>query len=299
MHKIKKVLVVYKKSFIEVYKQRGGLSRIRDVGLLEAMRRSDAENRLTKGIVLDIIKSFGLECDVFLRGRHDKYGQYDLVVAVGGDGTLFAASHYIKDTPVIGVNSDTKNSLALFSCADRRNFAERFREILGGMINPVLLNRLALRINGRKIRELVMNDVLFTNKTPSAMSRYIMKVTSNGKLRAEEQKSSGVWISTAAGSTASILSAGGEVMPIESQGIQYLVREPYNWNLSPYKLLKGFTAGIEITSIMDNARIYIDGSRLCYDIRFGDKIEMRCSSCPLCLYGYSSAKRRFFIDKAR
>ena len=46
-----------------------------------------------------------------------------LVVTVGGDGTLLAASHHVGKTPILGVNSSPGSSVGFF-CAGRRSNAE-------------------------------------------------------------------------------------------------------------------------------------------------------------------------------
>lgn len=41
----------------------------------------------------------------------------DLVITIGGDGTLLKASHFLDDSvPVLGVNSDPTNNLEVFVC---------------------------------------------------------------------------------------------------------------------------------------------------------------------------------------
>ena len=55
----------------------------------------------------------------------------------------------------------------------------------------------------------VLNDILICHHNPGAMSRYYLTV---GRVR-EEQRSSGVWIATAAGSSGGLHSAGGKVLP--------------------------------------------------------------------------------------
>ena len=46
----------------------------------------------------------------------------DLVVAVGGDGTLLAASHNVVDVPILGVNSAPGHSVGFFCAAKRPTF---------------------------------------------------------------------------------------------------------------------------------------------------------------------------------
>ena len=56
--------------------------------------------------------------------------------------------------------------------------------------------------------------------TPAAMTSYTLDIGSVS----EPQRSSGLWIATAAGSTAAIRAAGGCILPLRSRKLQYLVR---------------------------------------------------------------------------
>lgn len=55
-----------------------------------------------------IIQKKSVECKTVLRNNLSQpINDVDLVVTVGGDGTLLQASHYMDDKiPVLGVNSD-------------------------------------------------------------------------------------------------------------------------------------------------------------------------------------------------
>ena len=86
----------------------------------------------------------------------------DLVVSVGGDGTLLCAAHYVRDGAVIGVNSAPGDSVGHFCTADRENFAERLDAILALKWRPVELARLQVALDGKTLAELALNDVLIT-----------------------------------------------------------------------------------------------------------------------------------------
>src|SRR5262245_61134067 len=70
----------------------------------------------------------------------------DLVVSVGGDGTLLHASHYVRDGMVIGVNSAPGDSVGRFCTANRENFQERLDAILALKWRPVELARLRITL---------------------------------------------------------------------------------------------------------------------------------------------------------
>ncbi|KAK7817992.1 nadh kinase [Quercus suber] len=98
-------------------------------------------------------------------------------------------------------------------------------------------------------------------------------------------RSSGLRVSTASGSTAAMLSAGGFPMPILSQDLQYMVREPI-FPGAASSLVHGLVKSdqyIETTWFSKEGMIYIDGSHVCYSVQNGDTIEI--SSKPqFCKY---------------
>ena len=57
----------------------------------------------------------------------------NLIIAIGGDGTFLRASHFIKDnTPLLGVNSDTKSKEGFYMACNRFDFEKKFNEIRKG-----------------------------------------------------------------------------------------------------------------------------------------------------------------------
>src|SRR6185436_17698963 len=196
----------------------------------------------------------------------------------GGDGTFFAAARYLKDTPILGINSDPANSLGLWTCADRTNFREPLERAMAGDVKPTRIYRMAIAINGKPVRETAFNDVLIAHRNPAAMTRYRLTIGASQ----EDQRSSGVWISTAAGSTAGIRSAGGRRMPIASKRLQYLVREPYTWPQRPSRLA--------LQTLTVNMGLWIDGSRVRYDLALGDRVELHIGP-PLNVLCYDEHRR--------
>ncbi|MBI3857604.1 MAG: NAD(+)/NADH kinase, partial [Planctomycetes bacterium] len=249
--------------------------------------RADAENRRALGEVTAHLARRGVEFDAVFRGSIAARKRYDLVLSLGGDGTFFAAARYLKDAPILGINSDPANSLGLWTCADRTDFREPLERALAGQVTPTRIHRMAVAINGRPLRELAFNDVLIAHKNPAAMTRY--RLTTVGA--PEDQRSSGVWVSTAAGSTAGIRSAGGRRMPIASKRLQYLVREPYTWPQRRYRLARGFTPRLGLQTLTVDLGLWIDGSRIRYDLGLGDRVDLQAGP-PLLVLCYDDQRRR-------
>lgn len=214
-----------------------------------------------------------------------------LVVAVGGDGTLLAASHSVDSAPVLGVNSAPKHSVGFFCGARRQTFAERLEEALEGSARSVTLTRMKVSVNGSQRSARVLNEALYAHASPAATSRYFVQL---GKLR-EEQRSSGIWIGPAAGSTAAQRSAGGRVLPLSSKRLQLVVREPYAPFGQRYQLLKRVFSSdqrLVLHSKMDEAMLWLDGPYREIPVRLGDEVEFTVSDKPLRVLGLSARRSK-------
>ena len=197
-------------------------------------RWSDAHASHTRTLsrVLEYLDKWGARVVALSRphAEFDPAGA-QLIVTVGGDGTLLAASHNVYGPPVLGVNSAPKHSVGYFCAANPKNLASTIKRALDGELPTVRLTRMQVEINGRLQSCRVLNEALYSHVIPAATSRYILHC-SRGQ---EEQHSSGFWIGPAAGSTGAQRSAGGRVLPFGSKRLQMVVREPYTAPGCPLK----------------------------------------------------------------
>lgn len=208
----------------------------------------------------------------------------ELVVSVGGDGTLLAASHCVSDVPILGVNSAPRYSVGFFCKAKGAGLERMLGEAVEGKLGAVRLARMAVRINGQLRSERVLNEALFCHAEPAATSNYILKI---GRSK-EEQRSSGFWIGTAAGSTGALRSAGGRVLPLSSSKLQLVVREPYVGGGHKYRLVRELIDDgrhVSAWSKMHQARIFLDGPYRMLSVRLGDEVQFERSQQPLTVLG--------------
>jgi NAD+ kinase len=229
---------------------------------------------------------------LYLQRAHAAFDTSDaaLVIAVGGDGTLLAASHNVSGVPILGVNSAPSHSVGFFCAAQRSNFQSYLGRALEGKLRALRLTRMTVSLNGRMRSKRVLNEALYCHSSPAATSRYILHAGS----KQEEQRSSGIWIGPAAGSTAAQHSAGGRVLPLSSSLLQLVVREPY----APYgkfkllKLVVGSESEVVVQSKMDDATLYLDGPHRTVSVRLGDVVSFGVSDEPLSVLGLQARKRR-------
>ncbi|MFO0564401.1 MAG: NAD(+)/NADH kinase [Polyangiaceae bacterium] len=285
-----RVIVVVKRSSYTRFIEEEGDPRAK--ALLEKKDPSVArwmeshyEHTRTLETVLAALDDLGVRALVVGRA-HAAFDAADaaLVVAVGGDGTLLAASHNVGSTPILGVNSAPRFSVGYF-CGARRSTVKRDLALaLEHRMESVTLTRMSVALNGRVRSNRVLNEALYCHASPAATSRYIL--THRG--RREAHKSSGFWLGPAAGSTAAQHSAGGRVLPLGSKKLQVVVREPYAPEGTRYRLLRFLVAKgekLEAQSMMQEACMFLDGPNREIQMSLGDVASFAVSPEPLCVLG--------------
>ncbi len=243
------------------------------------------EHQKTLKTVQKILKKYQIQFQQVSRRSLKTTQNFDLIITVGGDGTFLHASHFAEPHHLLlGVNSAPQVSVGAYCSTDRKKFEKTILKILEKKVSTLLLERLQIKVNKRKIKPLVLNDILFTNPVPAGTARYKIKI---GKT-VEEQKSSGIWISTASGSTAAIKSAGGKILYRTSPKFQFVVRELFSHRGKKFRLKQKIlnrSEKLTIISTMRKAAIFIDGAHVCLKIKCGEKIEIESAKSPLKVVG--------------
>jgi NAD+ kinase len=255
-------------------------------------RWQDAHQSHTRTLarVLDCLDKCGARA-VLLSRPHAEFDPAGarLIVTVGGDGTLLAASHNVFEQPVLGVNSSPKHSVGYFCAVEPRNLADQLNRALNDELPSMKLTRMQVQINGRLVSKRVLNEALYSHCIPAATSRYILRCAAG----TEEQHSSGFWIGPAAGSTGAQRSAGGQVLPLGSRQLQMVVREPYTAPGKSLKLTRFRVRQDELVSVqskMDGGTVFLDGPFRRFDIFLGDVVEFCASREPLTVLGLDARR---------
>jgi len=284
-----RVLVVYKRTTYERY---GGARNLRVKKLLAKrdpsvrhLLESHEAHRATLVRTRQALTRIGARSTFLHRYRPRDGERWDLVVTLGGDGTLLTTSHLVgAGVPLVAINSAPLTSVGFFCAGASDEVESILTQALEGSLRATKLSRMQLAVDGRIFHRRVLNDVLFCHAVPAAATRYV--IAHRGI--EEEQLSSGIWVGPAAGSTAAQHSAGGRVLPSGSKKIQYVVREPYHGLGPTYRLVKGLVGEHESLLIRSKIRegmLYVDGHDLARKVDIGSEIVLSRSDEPLTLLG--------------
>ncbi|MEM7436231.1 MAG: NAD(+)/NADH kinase [Myxococcota bacterium] len=284
-----RVLVVYKKSTYQRYagRDKARIQELIDHGdvSVEGLVHEHEVHQETVRRAKSALRELGARAVLRYRPEPLPEESWDLIVTLGGDGTLLWASHLAgADTPMVAINSAPDTSVGYFCAGDGHNVDEVLAAALAGRLKTDRLSRMRVDLDERAISTRVLNDALFCHESAAATSRYVLEYQGEH----ERQMSSGVWAGPAAGSTAAIRSAGGKVLPVGSQKLQFVVREPYRGVDNKYRMVKGMVGPGEelaLTSRMTKGRVYLDGTQKVHPVAIGQRVRMSLSDEPLTLLG--------------
>ncbi len=221
----------------------------------------------------------------------------DLMIVLGGDGTLLAVARAIGDraVPVLGVNLGTLGYLAEISPDELFPTLER---VLAGELRTETRMRLDVSAerDGRAIGHyLALNDAVIAR---TALSRMIDLQTWADGVEVTTYHGDGLIVATPTGSSAYSLSAGG---PLLLPGIGAIVLTPICPHaLTQRPIVLPETCRVEV-EVLDTrggeVHLTVDGQVGC-ELKQGDRVEVRTSERPLRLL-VPADRNRFEIMRSK
>jgi NAD+ kinase len=200
--------------------------------------------------------------------------QAELVVVLGGDGTLISVARLFsgRDVPILGVNL---GSLGFLTEITVEELYTRLEKCLEG--NPRVSERMMLEVTlhreGQEIEKChVLNDMVI-NK--GALARIVDLETKVNRHFLTTYKADGLIISTPTGSTGYSLSAGGPIIHPLMSCIVITPICPHTLTNRPIVVTDESVISITVASSFDE-KVYLtlDG-QVGFELREGDSVEVR------------------------
>jgi NAD+ kinase len=204
--------------------------------------------------------------------KSDLPGQVDMLIVLGGDGTLLSMARAVGDlgVPILGVNLGGLGFLTATTLDELLPALERL--LAGGMeIEERMLLSARLRREGQAPADyLALNDVVITK---SAMSRIIdLRVSVDGQ-HAINYRADGLIVSTPTGSTAYNLSAGGPILFPTMDAVVLTPIAPHTLSNRPV-VLPG-TQRIEVTLLVEQEVMLTMDGQVGVPLRERDVVEVQ------------------------
>lgn len=211
--------------------------------------------------------------------KKEMLSKVDLVLTFGGDGTFVKAANLIEDSYILGINAEPEQSEGALASVTRDEIS-KLNQIEKNNFRAKEMQRIDIKLDDNFLNERAINEVYIGTETQFHSSRYRITFKEN----AEEQRSSGILVSTGTGSKAWFCSAGGEPFGCEEKKLKFVVREPYfGKRVFVPKILNGEISGNEKLT-MESTRDFggiISINDSLYPFNKNSVVEISLSKKPL------------------
>lgn len=201
--------------------------------------------------VRDRLMSLARECGMKVV---DAGGQTpDVVVVLGGDGTMLSAVHRFPGLPLLGLNL---GSLGYLASVEEAHFDDAIRALAAGRYG--VSRRTALTVRGVN----ALNDVVVSRGVTGHAIRLDFAVDGEPVTRFVAD---GLVIATPTGSTAYSLAAGGPVLMPASQSFVVTPVCPHALSSRPLVLRDSarMSVSVEVREAGDEPAVFADGRQVC------------------------------------
>lgn len=179
--------------------------------------------------------------------------QADLIIVLGGDGTLLSIARQAVDAqvPVAGFNLGT---LGFLTALKKEALEEGLGHILAGRAEVSRRKLLQVDFQGRTYAAL--NDVVVNKGTIARIVKLLLKIDGG---TVAEVKGDGIIIATPTGSTAYSISAGGPIVSPEVNGIIITSICPHSLTFRPLVVPDSAAISVQLLTPHMDTFLTIDG----------------------------------------
>jgi NAD+ kinase len=203
----------------------------------------------------------------------------DLVISLGGDGSMLRAAQFAHsaNVPLLGINLGALGYLTEAECGEEREAIER---ILSGryfLEERLMLSCDATTDSGARLGFVGLNEVLVERATRYRVVR--LRVTIDGQHFADFN-ADGVIVATPTGSTAYALSAGGPIVSPRADSLIVVPVSPHRIFVRPVVLAPDEIVSIELLGPEQRASLSLDGA-IGGDLQSGAQVTVSKHPRPL------------------
>jgi NAD+ kinase len=195
----------------------------------------------------------------------------DIVIALGGDGTILHAARYAakESVPILGINAGNKGFMAELESVD----GERILSAAEG--GNGIERRMMLDVEVLRDGKSVYSDFALNETVISGRARLLhMTVRGDGRV-ISELSGDGVVIATPTGSTAYSMAAGGPIMEPEAENIIITPICAHAIFAKSFVLVPQRTVEVQLNDNDDRGAYVSADGEVGFDLMSGDRIVVR------------------------
>jgi len=192
----------------------------------------------------------------------------DIVVTVGGDGTILRALEKIEK-PIFAINS---GGMGFLSEVESKYANSGLKQVIDGEYNVEERSKLKIMLDGKRLPD-AANEV--TVQTSRIAKMIYLEVQVEGEL-IESYGADGVIVATPTGSTSYALSAGGPILDPSVSAMVIAPLAPFKLSARPWVVPLSKKVGIKLLGKSKNSNLVIDGENQ-HAITTESKIEINGS----------------------
>ncbi|MEM4158038.1 MAG: NAD(+)/NADH kinase [Candidatus Methanomethylicaceae archaeon] len=222
----------------------------------------------SKGLTVHYLDILSLEKQTIDKKRAD------LVVVVGGDGTIVRVLRIVDGVPLLGIKVGALGFLCESTPEEAKPVMDK---IISGNYYLEFKTRLTPRYKDKRFYE-VMNEALVASLRPS---RVLSILLSKDGMPIYRGKADGIIVSTTTGSTAYALSAGGVIIDPALDLMEVVLICPLSTGVRPFIIPVSST--LEIRLLPDGSRgiLVLDGDEAS-SIEYESPVIIEKSDKPAC-----------------
>ena len=204
--------------------------------------------------------------------RHDMQDHFpELVVVLGGDGTLLAAARAFArtETPILSVNLGSLGFLTEVPLAHLYTTLEGWRTDCCGIDERAMLHAEVRREGLAHYSFEALNDVVIAKGTIARMGDFMIRLDGNA---VASFRADGVILATPTGSTAYNLAANGPILAPDVDGMVLTAVCPHLLTIRPLVVRGDAHVTIAIEGVPEQMYLTVDGQEA-VEMRLGDELH--------------------------
>jgi NAD+ kinase len=217
-------------------------------------------------------RKINVEYEDVLRDSLIDKARADLIIVVGGDGTIMRALRRTSSVPLLGVKVGALGFLCESTPEDAKQVLEK---ILSGNYYLDFRTRLSIHYKGKRFYD-VTNEAVVASSKPA---RILSILLSKDKTTIYRGKADGIIVSTTTGSTAYALSAGGAVIDPALEVMEVVLICPLSTGVRP--LILPISSNLEISLLPEGSQgiLVLDGDEVS-SVDYGSPVVISRSENP-------------------